>query len=132
MPIERTSGGGGGGGSTSKTLDMILNGVGAVLKPGVAGDVYFSFAATITAATLLADQSGSAVVDIWKAPYGSFPPTVANTITSATPPTLASAQKSQDTTLAGWTTAISSGDVLRINVNSASSVRQLTLALSLA
>jgi hypothetical protein len=100
-----------------------------VLATGIMGDAYCPFAATITGVTLVADQSGSAVVDIWKAAYSSYPPTVANTITAAALPTLSSATKYQDLTLTGWTTAISAGDMLRFNLNSVTTCTRLTLAI---
>ena len=55
--------------------------------------------------------SGSIVIDVWKDTYANFPPTVADTITASAKPTLSSATKSDDTTLTGWTTAVTAGDV---------------------
>jgi hypothetical protein len=46
-------------------------------------------------------------------------------------PTLSSAQKSEDTTLTGWTTALSAGDILRFNVDSVAIIARVTLALAL-
>jgi hypothetical protein len=103
---------------------------GNVVTTGIQGEVYVSFPCTITANTLFADVSGSLVVDIWKSAFGVYPPTVANTICSATPPTLASQLIVQNTTLTGWTTSIAAGDILRFNVNSAATVTRYTLALS--
>lgn len=89
------------------------------------------FACTITQWALMADQSGSIVLDIWKAPLASFPPTAANVITASAKPTLSSANHNSSTTLTGWTTAIAAGDVLRFNVNSVATVTRVTLALTL-
>jgi len=105
---------------------------GAALTTGIQGDILIPFAGTITGATLLADVSGSMIVDLWKAPYASFPPTVANTIVSLTPPTLATANKYQDTTLTGWTTAIAANDVIRVNINSVTTISRFVIALSIA
>ena len=113
------------------TLNFVIDGGGSAITTGVKGDVVVDFAGVIESATLLADQSGSIVIDIWKDVYASFPPTVADTITASAKPTLSSADHSQDTTLTGWTTAISAGDVLRFNVDSASTVTRVTLALKL-
>jgi hypothetical protein len=38
--------------------------------------------------------------------------------------------KSQDTTLTGWTTAVAAGDILRFNVDSATTVTRVTLSLT--
>ena len=113
------------------TADFIVDGGGQVITTGIKGDLEIGFDCTITRASLLADQVGSLVMDVWKAPYGSFPPTVADTITSATPPTIITANKSQDSTLSGWTTAITAGDTLRFNINSCSSITRVCLALDL-
>lgn len=93
-------------------------------------DIVVPFDCTITGVTLLADQSGSIVVDVWKDTYANFPPTDADSITSATPPTLSAAASSVDTTLSGWTTALTEGDVLRFHVDSVSAVTRVTLSLS--
>lgn len=116
----------------TRTLNVVIDGNGSVIPTGVAGDVFIDFACTITKVTMLADTSGSIVVDIWKAPYGSFPPTVANTITASDLPTISSALSSQDSTLTGWTKAINAGDDLRFNVNSVASIKRLVVALTLS
>ncbi len=83
----------------------------------------------ITGWTLVADASGSIVLDIWRDSYGNFPPTVADTITCTEKPTLSSAQKAQDVSLSSWSADINAGDVLAINVDSAATVKQVTLTL---
>lgn len=113
----------------TRGIYFTADGAGSVLTTGVKSYIYISVPCTITSSTLLADQSGSCVVDIWKAAYSSFPPLVANSIVASAPPTLSSAQKSQDTTLTGWTTPINAGDVLAFNINSATSVTRINLAL---
>lgn len=94
-------------------------------------DVVVPFAATVSKATLLADASGSAVVNIWKDTYANYPPTVADKITASAPPTLSGAAKSQDSTLTGWTTGITAGDTLRFNLDSVATCKRLTLCLEL-
>ena len=90
------------------------------------------FACTITAATLLADQSGSIVVDIWKDTYANYPPTVADSITAAAKPTLSATTKSTDSTLTGWTKSIAVGDILRFNVDSATTIQRVTVVLTVS
>lgn len=114
----------------TSTIGIAIDGAGAAITTGVKGYLEVPFAGTITAVRLFADQSGSAVVDIWKDSYANFPPTVADTITASAKPTLSSAQASEDTTLAGWTTSISAGDILAFNVDSASTITRLTLQLT--
>lgn len=112
-----------------RSITFIIDGGGAVISTGVAGDLEIPFACTINQAVLLADQTGSVVVDVWKRAYASYPPTVSQSITSATPPTISASNKSLDSTLSGWTTSISAGDTLRFNVNSVSSITRVTLSL---
>jgi len=66
---------------------------------------------------------------VWKDTYANFPPTDSDSITASAPPTLTTAQKSEDATLTGWTTSISSGDILGFNVDSATTVTRVTLQL---
>jgi hypothetical protein len=113
------------------TVNYVIDGGGSAISTGIKGDVIVDFAATIVSATLLADQSGSIVIDLWKDTYANYAPTDADSITSSAPPTLSSAIKSQDTALTGWTTSIAAGDVLRFNVDSATTVTRVTLALKL-
>lgn len=111
------------------TLFFVIDGGGSTITTGVKGDLIVDFACTIQSATLLADQSGSIVVDIWKDTYANYPATVGDTITASAKPTISGATKSQDATLTGWTTAISAGDILRFNVDSITSCQRVVVAL---
>lgn len=105
------------------------DGNGTVLPTGIMGTVEVPFACTITGVTLLADTSGSCVVDIWKDTYAQYAPTDADSITAAAVPTISSTTKYQDTTLTGWTTSVSAGDVLTFNLDSVTSVTRLSINL---
>jgi hypothetical protein len=113
------------------TVGITIDGGGSTITTGVKGYVECPYAGTIVAATLLADQSGSIVIDVWKDTYANYPPDNADSITAAAPPTLSTATKSQDTTLTGWTTSITAGDVLGFNVDSATTVTRVTLILKI-
>jgi len=106
----------------------IGNGTDAITT-GIKGELEIPWNATITKATLLCDQTGSIVVDAWVDTYANYPPTVADTITASAPMTISSAVKSQDTTLTGWTTALTAGSIIRFNVNSASTVTRCLISL---
>lgn len=112
------------------SVGITIDGSGAAITTGIKGDIYIPYSGTISAVTMLADQSGSIVVDVWKIAYGSYPATVANKITASAPPTITTATKSQDTTLTGWTTSITAGDTIRFNVNSATTITRLNLVLT--
>ena len=109
------------------TINFVIDGGGAVITTGSKGYLVIDFACTIQDNTLLADQSGSIVVDIKKCAYAGFPTTAS--ICAAAKPTLSTAQKSQDVTLTGWTTAIAAGDILEYVVDSATTVTRVTLSL---
>lgn len=113
----------------TSVITFIIDGGGAVLSTGMKGDLKVPFACTITEATLLADQAGSVVVDIWKDTYANFPPVVGDSIVASASPTLNSAAKAQDAALTGWTTTIAAGDILRFNINSVATITRLTIVL---
>lgn len=111
--------------------DFVIDGGGATITTGIKGDIRFKYACTITGWTLLADQSGSIVVNIWKDTYANYPPTVADKITASAPPTISAAIKGQSSTLTGWTTAVAAGDTIRINVDSVATIQRVTLSLDI-
>ena len=114
----------------TNSIEFIINGGGAAPITGIWGDLEIPFGCTITAARIVADASGSAVVDIWKDTYANFPPVDADSITASAPPTLSGAIKAQDTTLTGWTTSIAAGDWLRFNLDSETTCRIITVTLT--
>ena len=114
----------------TNSIEFIINGGGAAPITGIWGDLEIPFGCTITAARIVADASGSAVVDIWKDTYANFPPVDADSITASAPPTLSGAIKAQDTTLTGWTTSIAAGDWLRFNLDSVTTCRIITVTLT--
>lgn len=118
--------------SFDRVLLVVIDGFGSVLTTGIKGDATINFNCFIRGWSLLADQSGSIQIDVWKDVYANFPPTVADSITASAPPTLSSAASATDTTLTGWTTTVTAGDVLRFNVDSVSTVTRVTLALTLS
>lgn len=111
------------------SLTFIIDGGGSAITTGEKGHLEIPFACTINRVTMMADQSGSIVVDIWKDTYANFPPTNADSITASAPPTISTAQKSQDSTLTGWTTAIAAGDILAFNVDSVTDIERVTISL---
>ncbi len=117
-------------GLAAVSIPFIIDGGGAAITTGIKGDIQIPFGMTITAWRVLGDQSGSIVVDIWKDTYANYPPVVGDTMTGAEKPTLSAATKAEDTSLAsgaGW--AVSAGDILRFNVDSATTVQRVTVIL---
>lgn len=110
-------------------ITMNIDGGGSAITTGLKGYVTVPYGMTITSWTLLADVSGSIVIDVWKDTYANYPPLVADTITASAKPTLSSAIKNTSSTLTGWTTTVTAGDVLAFNVDSASTVTKVTLLI---
>lgn len=111
------------------SITFIIDGGGSVITTGVKGALEIPFACTINRWTLLADQSGSIVVNIWKQAYADYPPEVGQKITGDLPPTISGAFMGQSATLTGWTTAIAAGDCLMFNVDSIATLTWVTLSL---
>lgn len=122
---------GGGGGSSVRTVSVQFGGPGGSISASDTVWVRVPYTGTITKVSLLADATGSIVIDVWKDTYANYPPTVADTIAAAAKPTLSSANKSEDSTLTGWTTAVTAGDVLKFNVDSVSGLTQVSLLLEI-
>ena len=114
------------------SIQFVIDGGGSAITTGIKGDLEVPFACTITAVRLLADQSGSIVVDLWVDSYANFPPTDADSITASAPPTISSATKSENTTLTGWTPGITAGSIIRVNVDSITSITRVTGAITCA
>jgi hypothetical protein len=129
---------------TGVTSDLIfvIDGGGSAITVGTTGQsgsagpkgyLPVDFAATINQVELLADQNGSIVVDIYKTTYSNFNPGThpiqSDSITASAVPTISSSYKAQDSTLTGWTTAISAGDILGYFVKGCTSITRCTVGL---
>lgn len=118
------------------SISWVIDGQGATLASGLSGTISVPYDATINDVTMEADQVGTVTVDIWKCSYSDYnPPTtpsVSDSITSATPPTITAAKKYRDTALTNWTTALTQGDILAFNIPSTSvSITRVTLNINL-
>jgi len=121
----------GAGIEVEKAIAFFIDGGGSAITTGIKGAIRIPFKCEIISVSLLGDQSGSIVVDIWKDTYANYPPTDADSITDTTPPTITTATKSEDTTLTDWTKAIASGDVLMFNVDSATTIEWASLIIKI-
>ncbi len=114
-----------------RSIQYVIDGGGAPILTGVAGAIEVPFACTLNRVTMLADQAGAIVVDVKKGAYSAYP-TVSSICASAKPTITASNTKSQDSTLTGWTTSVSAGDILVFNVDSITSITRCTISLRAA
>ena len=103
---------------------------GAVTTP--TNDVLFEVprACTLKEVTILGiGGPGSCTIDIWKSTYSSYPPVVGGSICGGTPPAIAAASKYTNTTLSGWTTGLSAGDILLFHISASTTFSQVRLSL---
>jgi hypothetical protein len=114
---------------TKRSFGIVIDGGGSPITAGVKGFLQLPFSGIITRWTLMADQVGSIVLDLWKDTFASAPPTVADTITGSEKPTLASDQFAEDTDLATWDVQVEAGDVVAFNVDSAATVQRVALSV---
>jgi hypothetical protein len=115
-------------GGTSATIGVTIDGSGGTITSGIKGYVQIPYACTINSWRIIANASGSTVIDVWKTASPTIP-TVANTITGSAKPTLSVAQTNASSTLTGWTTSIAANDILAFNVDSATTVAWVILQL---
>jgi hypothetical protein len=121
------------GAAQAASIEFVIDGGGSAIATGLKGWLVLPYNLTITGATLLADQAGSIVVDVWNCTYAQYAPgthpVAGDKITASAPPTITAASKSQDNALTGWTTSLLAGSVLAFNVNSVATVTKVTIAL---
>ena len=115
---------------TTRFLNVVIDGGGEAIETGIKCDVVMP-ACTIVGAYLLADQSGSIKIDLWKDSYANFPPTNDDSICGGNEPEISTATKDSDTTLTDWTTSVSDGDIIRLNVDSCTTIERCTLSLKI-
>jgi hypothetical protein len=115
-------------------VEFVMDGGGAQLGTGLRGILQVPFAGLITGVSVLGDQSGSVVVDIWKCSNANYaPPThpaVADSITASALPTITAGTKYSDNVLTGWTKSFSANDVFAYNINSISNFTRLAICLT--
>jgi hypothetical protein len=111
-------------------IEYVMDGGGVPVAPGVRGYLVAPYAGALNAWTLLADQNCNCRLDIWKAPFANYPPTIANSIVASAPPALTADNAAQSSTLTGWTTTFSAGDILAFAVTSNDVAQRLTLSLT--
>lgn len=119
------------GASNQGSFGITIDGGGSAITTGTKGYVSIPYGGTITGWVLMSDQTGSIVIDVWKDNYASFPPTVADTIAGSEKPTLSSAIINQNVSLSTWTTSITAGDIIAFNVDSASTLTRVNLAINI-
>jgi len=107
-----------------QSINFVINNGSNVIGTGIKGDVEIPFTGIIIKSTALADQTGSVNISWWKDSYANFPPTSADILGYQA---ISSSNKGQST---GLTQAVTAGDILRFNVESADIVTRVTISLT--
>ena len=114
---------------TTGCFGITIDGGGSVITTGLKGYIQIPYNCTITGWIVLPDQNSSIVVDVWKQTLLNFPPTASDSIAGTEKPTLLSADFAQDLALSTWITAVTAGDIIAFNVDSASVVTRATIQI---
>lgn len=118
--------------SNGRAPDQIFvswDGLGSFVSAGNTIYRQFPTACTISGWSILATGSSpTCTIDIWKISSGTALPTVSNTI-MGTKPALATGNALRSSTLTGWTTSISAGDILAFNIDAAGNATQIIFTL---
>lgn len=116
--------------SLVRVAGVCFDGGSSDLASGLKQYVSVPQACTITRWRIMAYQSGSAQVDVWKDSWANFPPTDADTITNGNEPAITSAVNGEATDLSGWSSvAVAAGDVLAFYLDSVSGIKKLDIQL---
>lgn len=105
-----------------RRVNVVFGGSGMEIPDNDYRDVEFP-TCTIKEARILADQSGSISIELWKDSYANFAPTVADLIDTFS---ISSAIKSEET---GLSLSVAAGSIIRFIVTSCTTITQVTLAL---
>lgn len=112
-----------------KTFGITIDGGGSAITTGIKGDITIPFTCYIDSWYLSADQNGSIVIDVWKDTQANYPPTVLDSIAGSEKPSLTAQNYNSDTNLTTWTKQINSGDIIRFNVDSVSTITRANLVI---
>jgi hypothetical protein len=115
-------------GNVNGSFGVTIDGGGSAVTTGNKGYLIIPYSGTITGWQLIANATGSCILDVWKAATGNIP-TVTNTITGTEKPTLSAQQINTDLALTSWTTSVVQNDVVAFNVDSATTVSRVNLSI---
>lgn len=110
-----------------------FDGQGSAIAVNTYVDWRAPYSATIKKVSMVSvdGTTTTTVIGVWKDTWANWPPTVADKITGTAYPTITAGTKSEDSTLTGWTTTVTAGDVIRFNVDSNSAALRIALFLEM-
>jgi hypothetical protein len=107
-----------------------MDGGGSVLETGTRPPIDMpNVALTLKRGRLLADVTGSIKVDIFVDSFANHPPVDADSICAGHELEISGAIKDEDQTLTGWETTLAARAVMRVNIDSVSTITQCTVTL---
>jgi len=112
-------------------IDLVfsLDGAGAEIADAKKAYARCNVSGRIIKATVLADQSGSIAIDVWK--KTTYPPADGESITASAVPTITTNVSSEDATLTGWNVMVTAGDYFIANVDSCTTITHAELILTI-
>ena len=110
-------------------IGFAVDGQGDVISTGSKGFRSIPFDSNIIEWTIIADQSGSCVIDIKSTTYANYPTSL--TIAGEDKPSLSNAIRNQTNDLSSWSASLSEGDILEFIVDSAATVEKIWFFLKI-
>jgi hypothetical protein len=112
-------------------IEFVIDGGGTPVTTGFKGYLTVPFACTVSQWTMLADQSGSATIDITSDAYANYG-TNTSMVGAGTKPNISASTKGQSAPASWTTTSIAAGNVIGFNVTTASTVTRVTIILTVS
>jgi hypothetical protein len=111
-------------------LEIFFDGAGEVIVPGTKTTIYVPYDINITGWKILGSPTGTMNVQLYKSTISTLPPEISGTISGGwTGIHMTESIYNSDDILLGWSPQLVRDDVLEVNVDSVSSVKNATVAL---
>lgn len=107
-----------------KNVSLTVNAGSSTVTSGVKGIITVPFNGQVLGWSVITNQSGSIVFDIYKDSFTNFtyPGSAINTITGTNKPQLSGSYKNESFNVTSWNTTLNKYDVLTVNVDSVSGI----------
>jgi len=116
--------------SPDMNISYVIDGGGSVITMGEKGTIEVTQNCWIDSWTMIADQTGSANVDLWSRDYSTVLPTQANSVTGNIGMTISADTANQSNIISNWRmNKINAGNVITYNVQSCSTITRLAVHL---
>lgn len=99
------------------------------ISPGIKGFISVPYNMTVTEWTIIADQAGSAILDLWVSPYSTSLPDASDSITGSAKPEISGSNTARSSNLTGWKKALKAGDLIVFYIDSISGIKNMSFNL---